>query len=598
MCGIVGYYGIREAQPLLLTCLKQLEYRGYDSAGIAISEHNSQEPNTSKKITTIKSVGNIDTLVKENSQEVQGNKGIAHTRWATNGKVTKVNSHPHISYNKKVTIVHNGIIENYSELKEFLEKKNITSISETDTEIIANLFAYHLETSNVEKAIQTTLNKLKGSFAVVFLIKDEEGLFFAKRESPLVIGHGSHEMFLASDVPAFLEHTNIVTYIEDNQYGIITKKGAQIWSLGKTGVYTEEHIKKEKIMWNLEEAKKGTYPHFMIKEIHEQEKTIKKAIMHPPHVIEKALSILKKAVGVFFVGCGTSYHAAVSASYLFTHIAKQHVNVVIASEFSNYHEFLTDKTVMVVLSQSGETADVLEAMKTAQEKGVKTIAITNVMGSTVMRLADHTLLMNAGPEISVLSTKSYTSQLSLLTYLAYACVGKKNEGIKQIMYAQNHVKTLIQENGSNIKKIAEKIHTAKSLFIIGRDLAYPTALEAALKIKEVSYIHAEGFPGGELKHGTIALIEKNTPCIVINTTATESRIQANADELKARGAYLIGVSETENDIYDEWIKIKDTGLSSPISIIIPFQLLAYYLALAKKCDPDKPRNLAKSVTVK
>jgi glucosamine--fructose-6-phosphate aminotransferase (isomerizing) len=308
--------------------------------------------------------------------------------------------------------------------------------------------------------------------------------------------------------------------------------------------------------------------------------------------------MLANAFGIFFVGCGTSYHAAISSSYIFSHVAKKHVNVVLASEFRNYEGFLTDKTVMVAISQSGETADLLDAIHIAKKKNVKIISIVNVMGSTLTRLSDLNIMMNAGPEICVLSTKSYTSQLAILLLLAYGIVNRTNEAKELVCNARRTADQIIANQTKQIETLANKIHNSHSLFLIGRDLAFPSALEGALKIKEVSYIHAEGFAGGELKHGTIALIEKGTPCITLTTDATRPMILSNANEIKARGGFIIGIDSKDNEIYDEFIRVPELGHANPISMIIPIQILAYYLALKKKLDPDKPRNLAKSVTVK
>ncbi|MEK6968120.1 MAG: SIS domain-containing protein, partial [Nanoarchaeota archaeon] len=339
-------------------------------------------------------------------------------------------------------------------------------------------------------------------------------------------------------------------------------------------------------------------PHFMLKEINEQEWSIKKAVEQDPELIDIATEMIKNAFGVFFVGAGTSFHACVSASYVFSEVAKKHVNVVSASEFRNYKDFLTDKTLMVAVSQSGETADLLDAIKVAKKKGVKIIAIVNVMGSTLMRMADLSILMNCGPEICVLSTKSYTSQLAILLQLAYSLAGKTKEGKQLVLEGSSSVKKILSESEPIAKELAKKLKDKTSMFLIGRDLAYPSALEGALKIKEVSYVHAEGFAGGDLKHGAIALIEKDVPIIVLVTKATKQLIESNAMEVKARGGYLIGIGNFNSQIYDTFFKVPSLEAADPLVMILPVQLLAYYLALERGCDPDKPRNLAKSVTVK
>jgi glutamine---fructose-6-phosphate transaminase (isomerizing) len=618
MCGIVAYKGKKECSDILLNCIKNLEYRGYDSIGIATKNKNN--------ITIKKDIGKIKQVDnKVNFHKLKGNMGIAHTRWATNGGVTKENSHPHFSNDKKVYIVHNGIIENHQDLRKELELDGINCHSETDSEVIAQLFSKYINKGiSVLKAFKITLKKLKGSYAITAIINTNESIFFARNESPLVIGikddnnkdvttknnnnihnlnHNineknnfkNKEFFLASDVPAFLNHTNKIIYIEDYEYGYIDDNKIKIYNLNSN---IEKEKKIQNIKWNVEQAKKGIYPHFMIKEINDQKETIINSIKQQPKTINKAINMLKNAYGIFFVGCGTSYHAGISVAYTFAHIAKKHVNVVIASEFRNYEEFLTDKTIVVAISQSGETADLLDAVKTAKKKGSKILSIVNVMGSTLMRLSNHTILMNAGPEICVLSTKSYTSQLSILLLLAYGLINKIDQGKELIKKSAKEVEYIIQNNNEKINKIAEKIKNSNSLFLIGRDLAYPSAIEGALKIKEVTYIHAEGFAGGELKHGTIALIDKKTPCICLTTNTTRNMILSNASEIKARGGFIIGIDSRNNEIYDEFIKVKELGHANPITMIIPIQLLSYYLALKRKCDPDKPRNLAKSVTVK
>ncbi len=580
MCGIAGYYGKRDAYPILFKSLKLLEYRGYDSWGIATKQNN--------KIFLEKNTGKLP----EKTSYQPGNIGIAHTRWATNGRVTKQNAHPHTSNNEEVFIVHNGIIENYSELKKELENQGINFKTETDTEIIPNLLSLFLKNHNLKTAIEKTTHLLKGNYSFVGLLKNKGELFFAKDGSPLVIGVGNSEIFFASDVPAFIEHTQKVIFLNDKEYGIYD---------GNLKIYEEQkEVQKqiEEINWNVEQAQKGNYPHFMLKEINEQNNTIISAISQDELAIKEITEKIKEAFGVFFVGCGTSYHACVSASYNFSHIAKKHVNVVLASEFRNYSEFLTPQTLMIAVSQSGETADLIDAIKIAKSKGVKVVSIVNVVGSTINRLSDKSIIMNAGPEICVLSTKSYTSQLAILLLLAYSIAGKLEEGKKLIQQVQQQIQTIILSLTPQLKLLAEKLKNKQSIFLIGRDLAYPSTLEGALKIKEVSYIHAEGFAGGELKHGTMALIEEGTPVLVLSTEQTRNTILSNASEVKARGAYVIGIDSKNSETYDEFIQVPELNQANPITMIIPIQLLAYYLALERNCDPDFPRNLAKCVTVR
>lgn len=585
MCGIIGYYGGGKGLANVGEGLKRLEYRGYDSWGVAWKDEDNN-------IIITKKIGKIGD---ERFSNEDISIAIGHTRWATHGEVIDKNAHPHISMNGKIVVVHNGIVENYQELKNFLEERGFKFISSTDTEVIPNLIQYFLEQNlSIKDAFREALLKLEGSYAVVAAIKDYNGLLFSRRGSPLVLGIGDKEMFVASDVPAFLEHTNTVIYLDDNEYGMLYQ-GWEIYD-----IKTNSRIMKEQqtIDWGIEEAKKGNYPHFMLKEIYEQSSTIKKAVEQDKVLIEKLTKMINEAVGIFFIGCGTSYHACVSGTYMFSHIAKKHVNAVLASEFRNYEEFLTKNTLVIALSQSGETADVLDAVKVAKQKGTKVIAITNVMGSTLTRLSDETIMMNAGPEICVLSTKSYTSQLAIILLLAYSSVGRLDEGKNLIKKTAELSDEIIKNNENALKMVARETKDKKDYFLIGRDLAYPSALEGALKIKEVSYIHAEGFAGGELKHGTIALIERGTPVIVLSTKDTRIMIRSNATEIKSRGGFIIGIDSENNSVYDVFIKVPELGYANPIAMIIPIQLIAYYLALERNCDPDRPRNLAKSVTVR
>jgi glucosamine--fructose-6-phosphate aminotransferase (isomerizing) len=588
MCGIFGYYGDNNASKILFKGLKMLEYRGYDSAGIAV---------LTPRIEIKKDVGKIDEVFsKFNFENLVGNIGIAHTRWATHGKVTRENAHPHLSNNKKIAVVHNGIVENYQELKDFLEKNGFVFYSETDTEVIPNLIEYEMRKGkNFEDACKDAFKKLEGNYAILATHEDEKKIIATRNGSPLVIGVGNGEYFAASDIPAFLEFTPKVIYLHDKDFVVIEKE-LKFFNLAE-GKEVKREVKS--IEWNLEQVKKGNFEHYMLKEISEQVETIQRAINQDEEILMEVDRKIKEAKGVFLAGCGTSYHACLTASYLFSKIAKLHVNAILASEFSNYEDFLTKETLVIAVSQSGETADVLEAVKTAKKKGSKIISIVNVIGSSLHRNSDQVLLMNSGPEICVLSTKTYTSQLAILTLLAYALAGKYEEGREKLRYLWNLIYNLTSESTREyIKKLAEKLKDKEHIFLIGRGLQYPTALEAALKIKEVSYIHAEAFAGGELKHGTIALIEKDTPCIVFVSEENEKEIISNAYEIKARGGYIIGVSSKRNEVFDFWIKVPEVGETNPICQIIPIQILAYQLAVLRGFDPDKPRNLAKSVTVK
>ncbi|MEM5778749.1 MAG: glutamine--fructose-6-phosphate transaminase (isomerizing) [Candidatus Aenigmatarchaeota archaeon] len=587
MCGIVGYIGNKKASKILLKCLKKLEYRGYDSCGMAVLNDN---------IYIKKDVGKIEKVNKKlNFLNLKGKLGIAHTRWATHGNVTQKNAHPHLSNNKKIAVVHNGIIENYQELKDFLISKNFKFYSETDTEVIPNLIEYFMKKRNFFDAVKLALSKLEGSYAIAVIKEGENKLIAARKESPLVIGIGKNEYFVASDVPAFLEFTKNVIYLEEKDIAIIDSK-VKIFNLNKN-CFVKRPLRT--VDWNLEQIKKRKFEHYMLKEISEQAEVIEKTIKQSKNEIKEIANFIKKANKIYLVGCGSSYHACLSASYKFASVAKLNVNAVLASEFSNFKNFIDSKTLVIAVSQSGETADVLNAVRIAKEAGAKIISIVNVAYSSLARESRKTLFMNCGPEICVLSTKTYTSQLLILTLLAYAIAEKYEECKKKLKDLVNYVYYLTSENARKyIKKLAKKLKNCEHIYTIGKGLQYPTALEAALKIKEVSYIHAEGFAGGELKHGTIALIEKGTPCIVFLSKETEKEILSNAVELKSRGAYIIGISSNNNKIFDFFIKVREAEEANSICQIIPIQLLAYQLAVLRGYDPDHPRNLAKAVCVK
>ena len=584
MCGIFAYKGKGNATEIVFNGLKKLEYRGYDSWGMAFKQDS--------KINIIKKVGRIENF-KEKLPS-QTHFAIGHTRWATHGSVTEANAHPHLSNNKKIAVIHNGIIENYEELKNFLIKKGYKFISQTDTEVIPNLIQYNMKDNNFENAVKNTLKKLEGSFAIAAINKDSENIVAARRMSPMVLGLTKDGFFISSDIPAFLEYTNKVISLDDNEMIIINKK-IKIFNF-----MNNKEIKKEPetISLDFKESKKGKFQHYIIKEISEQEESIKRAIDQDQDFIKNIANQIENAFGVFFVACGTSYHACLSASYLFSKIAKKHINVVLASEFRNYRHFLTENTLVIAVSQSGETADVLDAIMVAKEKHSRIVSIVNVPGSSLTKLSDEVIMMNAGQEVSVLSTKSYTSQLAILSLLAYASIGKFEKGKGLIKKSAGYVNDIISKNLNKLENLADMLKDKKDIFLIGRSLGLPTALEGALKIKEVSYIHAEGLAGGELKHGTLALIEKNVPVIVISTNETRKNILNNALEIKARGGFIIGFNSENSEVYDYFIKMPHLENMEPILGIIPIQILAYYLAVKRGCDPDKPRNLAKSVTVK
>ena len=592
MCGIIGYNGHRQASFIAYEALLRLEYRGYDSVGMAVAGEGT--------IEVRKDVGMVaEVNDKVHFKEMKGTTGIGHTRWATHGGVTKTNAHPHTSNNGEIVVIHNGIVENYQEIKQKLQTEGFDFYSETDTETIPNLIEYEMRQGKTfHQATMDTVKQLHGYYAVLAMHNSENKIIGTRNGSPLVVGLGVQENFIASDIPAFLEHTKQVQYIHDHDFVVLDGETNKVHFYStETGEPLERPV--HRVDWDLEQAEKGAFDHFMMKEITEQVDSVKAAINQDMETLDQVVNHVKNAKGVFLVACGSSYHACLTASYLFSKVAKMHVNVVLGSEFSNYEHFLTQETLVIFVSQSGETIDVLDALRTARRKNASVVSIVNVIGSSLYRDSDHNLLINAGPEICVLSTKTYTAQLTVLSLLVYTVAGRYEEGKRKLENLWNMIYNLTSANTRDyIKQLSDLLRYKEHLFLIGRGLQYPTALEAALKIKEVSYIHAEGFSGGELKHGTIALIEEGTPCIVFSSSRTEQEIMSNAMEIKARGGYIIGVNHNENEVFDYFIKVPEVGDLNPVIQIIPMQILAYQLAVLRGADPDRPRNLAKSVTVK
>ncbi len=590
MCGIFGYVGAKEnAGSIVIEGLKKLEYRGYDSWGVAMQ--------TNAHIEVEKDIGKISG-VSGDAVSKPSTLAIAHSRWATHGGVTKENAHPHLSDDGSIAVVHNGIIENYTELREELQKKGHAFVSETDTEVIPHLIQeYKKEGLSLPEAVRKACNRFHGRYAILVLDKDTHMLVAARTGSPLIVGIGKKEYFIASDIPAFLEHTRNVHYLDD---------GEMVWTDGTSIHFADiENGKKiEKrtinISWKAEDAEKGEYEHFMLKEIMDQKESINRAVHQDDDEIMKVAKEIETCLGCILSACGTAGKVCMAADYFFSVVAKRHVNFVAASEFKIYHHFLKPESLIIVVSQSGETADVLEAMKVAKAAGSKVLAIVNVEGSSIFRAADFSLLINAGPERAVASTKAATGQMAVLLLIAHAVAGKLNEGRTLLLETGSKINDMLNPRYiEHIRGIAEHIHKHENLYIIGKSWNYPMALESAIKIQEVSYIHAEGFAAGELKHGPIALIEESTPCIALmGNDEMTADILSNIMELKARGAQIIGVAPERHDSFDFWIKVPDVGPAQPIVNIIPMQILAYYLAVLRGKDPDMPRNLAKSVTVK
>jgi glucosamine--fructose-6-phosphate aminotransferase (isomerizing) len=605
MCGIIAYTGDEDAAPILVEALRRLEYRGYDSAGM-ITIDRSGEFELKKQVGRVQDIHNQLNLL-----DLEGSIGIAHTRWATHGGVTQANAHPHVSNNSKIAVIHNGIVENYKELKALLVSKGFHFESQTDTEVIPNLIEYWMDSKGLSFLDSTirTLQSLEGNFAVVIIDRTSRTIIGAKNGSPLVLGVGDrkkNEFFLASDIPAFLDRTKDVVYLYDGDMVILQSENSSSKAKRSYKILDfRAKVKKpiirpiQSVSWSLSHAAKGEFDHFMLKEIGEQVETIQKAAAQDRELVQSITDSIRNAKGVFLVASGSSYHACLSASYLFAKLASFHINTVIASEFSQYESFLKPETLVIAVSQSGETIDVLDAVKVAKEKGCQIVSIVNVMGSSLTQISHKTLLLNSGPEISVLSTKTYTAQLALLSLLAYSLTGKYEEGLSKLKFLWNIVYNLTAATTRNkIKDLSARLASHEHIFILGRGSLYATALEAALKIKEVSYIHAEAFAGGELKHGSIAMIKKGTPCIIFISKDTERTILSNAMEVKSRGGYIIGIGPEPVESFDFFIKVPESNSLNPICQIIPIQILAYQLAVMLGHDPDKPRNLAKSVTVR
>lgn len=591
MCGIFAYFGPNEkAAEIVLKGLKKLEYRGYDSWGIAAKQADGT-------INVEKHVGKISEVINLGEQlSVPAHLAIGHSRWATHGGVTKFNAHPHTNDDGSVVIVHNGIFENYAEIKQELIENGCTFRSETDSEVLAHLITQNME-GGFEAAFRRAIKRLKGRYAVLAISRDENKLIAARRGSPLIIGQSKDAYFIASDVPAFLEYTKEVMYLDDEQMVLIDETGAHFSSLE-----TDTPIQKRVISidWEIEEAEKGDYPHFMIKEIMEQKETLTRAINTPSELLNEVADLIRKSDRAYIIGCGTASYVAHMGEYLFGELANKEVIMRPSSEFHLSSRFLTPQSVVIAISQSGETADTLDALEQAERAGAKIVSIVNVETSTMARISSKVVPIKAGPEKAVASTKATTAQIAILTLLAHAAGGRLAEGRQLLIQTTASINDMLNPRyEDHITSIAKRIMDSQDIMVIGRGVSHPVAMEAAMKMKEVSYIHTEGFAGGELKHGPIALIEEGVPCIVIAPNDRfKSEILSNAMELKARGALIIGVSPENAEVFDLWIKTPEAEHADPITHIIPLQLLAYKLAVLRQHNPDMPRNLAKSVTVK
>ena len=607
MCGIVGYVGKKKASDFLIEGLSKLEYRGYDSAGIAVINNG--------KVEIRKHKGRLSNLVEElSNNSAEGTIGIGHTRWATHGEPSDVNSHPHQTSKGDITVVHNGIIENYSELTQWLKSEGYEFKSATDTEVIPNLIHYYYN-GNLFEAVVKATEKLEGSYALgVVSGQEPDKIVAVRKDSPLIVGIGQGETFIASDIPAVLNYTRDIYLLEDNEFVVLTNEGVEVFEANGDKINKEIY----KVTWNEDAAEKGGYDSFMLKEIHEQPKAIKDTMAGRVALNEKVnlgdfkltSEELENMDRIYIVACGTAYNAGLMGKVAIEDLARIPVEVAIASEFRYRNPIVTNKTLIVTLSQSGETADTLAVLRDAKKIGAKTLAITNVVGSSISREADSVIYTMAGPEIAVASTKAYTTQAVVMNllgmYLADLKGLLKSEEEAEIKNALLELPSKVEEvlnQKAQIAKIAKLISQEKDLFYLGRDVDYALTIEGALKIKEIAYIHSEAYAGGELKHGTIALIEPGTKIIALLTQSNlKDKMISNIREVKSRGAEIIGIAyenqEVDLSVFDEIIRIPQISTRiAPILGAVVLQLLAYYVATERGCDIDKPRNLAKSVTV-
>jgi len=586
MCSIIGYLGISSAAPIIVKGLKRMEYRGYDSVGVATFSKDH--------INVRKGVGKVLEVNKTvKLDELSGTIGIGHTRWATHGMVTDINAHPHPSSSGEVAIVHNGIIENHEGLKKELQEKGYTFKSQTDSEVIANLLQYNYDkTKDIKKSIIDTVSQLKGNYAFVAVFQDGT-LGAARNHEPLIIGVGKDGYFISSDVLGFVEYTDDVIYPDNREFVIIDTSGLKIFDFEANPV-RHQIIKVSK---EFADSYKGEFAHFTLKEISEQPTTILSAGNSTQLEMDLASDLIRHAKNLYITGSGTSYNAALIAKFLFSKYAKIKIDPLISSEARFSHDVFEENSILIAISQSGESADVLEAVSIASKAGSKIISIVNMMTSSLVHQSAISIGVNCGPEIGVAATKSFTSQLVVL----YKLVDKLCNGCLELDFTKvSEAIKKILSNDSKIRDVARLLKDVPDIYVLGRGIHYPIASEGSLKLKELTYIHAEGLPGGELKHGPLALMDSDSFVLIINPNdSTYNDTLMSAKQIKARGARVIGISDIPSDVYDYWIDIPSIGESLyPLLEIIPIQLLAYYAAIEKDTDPDYPRNLAKSVTVK
>ena len=611
MCGIIGFAGKKEAVEVLLDGLERLEYRGYDSAGVAVVSPDG-------RLQVKKSKGRLSVLrtLLEAEEPMSGGIGIGHTRWATHGEPNDVNAHPHVGQEGKIAVVHNGIIENYLEIKNSLIRKGIRFSSDTDTEVIVQLLEYYYKKySNLMDAVYAVLNRIKGAYAMGILCSDyPEQMLAARKDAPLLIGYGEEGNYIASDVTALLSHTRTVTYMEDDEVAVITAGKVEIYDSDRTLLEKEKHA----IEWDVTAAEKGGYAHFMLKEIMEQPEAVRKTIS--PRIVDGKIVLeelkgtgdfIRNVSRIYIVACGSAYHVGMVGKYTLEKLLHIPVEACLASEFRYSEPLLGESTLVIVISQSGETLDSMAALREAKRRGSKVLSIVNVMGSSIARESDYVLYTWAGPEIAVATTKAYTTQMVLLimlgVYLARELeqIGQEEYDaiVEGLLRLPEQIKQVLNEL-DNYQKIASRYFNHNSVFYIGRNLDYALGLEGSLKLKEISYIHSESYAAGELKHGTISLIEPGTLVVALATYAPlVEKSLSNIVEVKSRGAEVIALTtdKTVNTISSQTSEMfvipEVQAILQPVLGVIPLQLFAYYIALNRGCDIDKPRNLAKSVTV-
>ena len=590
MCGIIGFLGNERAAPVVLDCLKTLEYRGYDSTGMATIDNG--------RVWCRKGTGAVEAVNKEHHlDELKGNLGIGHVRWATHGRVCDDNAHPHLDCKSQIAVVHNGIIDNYQNLRGLLDGQH-NIISETDTEVVCHLMEDYLaDGASLQEAMLSTIAQLEGSYALVAISSWEpDKIVAAKKESPLVVGMGAQGYFVASDIVSLIGHAESFIPLDDGDVVVISKNGVVF--LDRKG--QEVQKSPQKIDYEWEVPSKDGHDHYMLKEILEEPDTIEAALNQDDGLLlELALEILR-GKQVVIAACGTSRHAGLIGRYLFSNLAGKFCEVMMASEFEYFANSIDKNTVVIAISQSGETADVISGVKMAKAHGARIISMVNVPGSSLTRMSDKVIYLNCGPELCVAATKSFVAQLVLFYMLTFAMLNQLEKGREWLRQIAGQIKENLFTNGDDIRRLGIQIRDKPDFYFLARGINFAIALEGALKLKEISYIHAEGMPAGELKHGTLALMEKGTPVLTIcPKDYTYNDTLSNAMETKARGAFVIGLSDTNNEIFDMWIKLpKVDEMFYPLVSVVPLQLLAYYAAISRGKDPDRPRNLAKSVTVK